>query len=174
MSQAMSMAGGGGVAGLPHMPANPAIGGIAAGSGMQTPGQASATGGQGALNELQAALNSNSNAYQGLENQAQQQYYQNAGQVQQGLANSGLGNTTVAQNMMQAPMQTYNNALLNLTGQQQGKASDIYGQAAGVQQQSGDVLAQLLQAMGQPYQQAGGQRYGNSPQQNHTDTGFAL
>jgi len=90
----------------------------------------------GAAINLQNALNANSNAYTGQENALQQQYYQNAGNVQQGLINSGLGNTTVAQNMQQAPLQTYNNAMLNLVGQQQGAAANIYGQGAGYANQA--------------------------------------
>jgi hypothetical protein len=99
------------------------------------------------MGNLQQALNANQQAYGGLENQAGQQLQQNQGQVQQNLANAGLGNTTVAQTMQQAPLQTYNNAMLNLAGQQQGQAANIYGQAAQQQQQGGDFMAQLAQAM---------------------------
>jgi hypothetical protein len=104
-------------------------------------------GNQNALNTLNSALNSNSQAYGGLQNQAQQQYQQNAGNVQENLVNSGLGNTTVAQTLQQAPLQTLNNALLNITGQQQGQAANIYGQQAGIQSQTGNNLSQLLMAL---------------------------
>ena len=139
---------------------NPSIGGPTAQYGNTIPGRGGGSspvqsGEAGSLAELQNALNSNANAYQGLENTAQQQYQQNAGQVQQNLVNQGLGNTTVADTMAQAPLQTYNNALLNLVGQQQGQAANIYGQAANTQQQGGDLMQQLAAALQQPYAQAG-------------------
>lgn len=159
MSAAVSGIGAGMAGGVVPQANNPSIGGPTAQYGNMVPGMGGGSspvqgGTAGALAELQNALNSNSNAYQGLENTAQQQYQQNAGQVQQNLVNQGLGNTTVADTMAQAPMQTYNNALLNLTGQQQGQAANIYGQAAGVQQQGGDLMAQLASALQQPGAQA--------------------
>lgn len=123
------------------------------------PQAVSQAGTMGAMGSLQNALTSNANAYGGLQNQAQQQYQQNEGQVQQNLANAGLGNTTVAQNMQQAPMQTLNNALLNITGQQQGQAANIYGNMSGVQQGGGNALANLMLAM-----------QGQQQQQNQFDT----
>ncbi len=116
------------------MAANPLI--APAMSNSTNPNGAANTDAAGAAINLQNALNANSNAYAGQENALQQQYYQNAGNVQQGLINSGLGNTTVAQNMQQAPLQTYNNAMLNLVGQQQGAAANIYGQGAGYANQA--------------------------------------
>jgi hypothetical protein len=107
----------------------------------------SAAGNNAAMQSLNNALNANGQAYTGLQNQAQQQYQQNAGAVQQNLANTGLGNTTVAQTMQQAPLQTLNNALLNIGGQQQGQAANIYGQQANVQSAGGNALAQLMLAM---------------------------
>ena len=82
------------------------------------------------LSNLNSALTANNQAYGGATNAAQQQYQQNAGAVNQNLINSGLGNTTVAQTMQQAPLQTYNNSLLNILGQKQAGAANIYGQAA--------------------------------------------
>lgn len=112
--------------------------------------QAAIQGGYGsAIASLQNALNSNQQAYTGLQNQAQQQLQQNQGAVQQNLVNSGLGNTTVAQTMQQAPLQTYNNALLNIMGQQQGAAANIYGQQAGQYSQEGNALANYLASLGQ-------------------------
>jgi hypothetical protein len=96
------------------------------------------------MGNLNAALGANAGAYTGLANQMGQQYQQNVGNVQQNLVNSGLGNTTVAQNMQQAPLQTYNNSMLNLQGQQQAQAANIYGQGAGQQNQL--ALAQMNNA----------------------------
>jgi hypothetical protein len=109
----------------------------------------SAGGSNQAISALNNALNSNAQAYQGLENQAQQQYQTNAGGVQANLANRGLGNTTVAETMAQAPLQTLNNSLLNITGQQQGQAANIYGQQANTFNQSGNSLANLMMALNQ-------------------------
>ncbi len=128
-----------------YMAAMPMMQGAQAGTA-----PAAIQGGYGsAIQSLQNALNANQQAYGGLQNQAQQQYQQNAGAVQQNLVNSGLGNTTVAQTMQQAPLQTYNNALLNITGQQQGAAANIYGQQAGQYSQEGNALANYLAAMQQ-------------------------
>jgi len=82
--------------------------------GGSPPAAAIQQGQQGALNALTAALNANRQAFGGAENAAQQQYLQNAGQVQSRLTNTGLGNTTIAQTMQQAPLDTLNNALLNI------------------------------------------------------------
>jgi hypothetical protein len=101
-----------------------------------------------AIQALNQALQANAGAYAGLENQAQQQYQQNAGAVNANLTNAGLGNTTVAQTMQQAPLQTLNNAMLNITGQQQGQAANLYGQEAGVYNQTGNALSNLLMAQG--------------------------
>jgi hypothetical protein len=124
---------------------------------------------QNAMNSLNQALNSNAQAYGGLENQAQQQYQQNAGRVNENLVNSGLGNTTVAQTMQQAPLQTLNNALLNITGQQQGAAANIYGQQAGQEQQGGQQFANLLSSL-QGQNMTGAVDQGNVQQQQYNMT----
>ena len=55
--------------------------------------------------------------------------------------------------MAQAPLQTYNNALLNILGQQQGQAANIYGQQAGQYANYGNALANYLASMQQQNQQ---------------------
>lgn len=116
------------------------------------------------LTYLNQALTANNQAYGGQSNQLAQQYQQNAGNVQQNLINSGLGNTTVAQNMAQAPLQSYNNAMLNLLGQQQGAAAGIYGQGAGYAQQTNmQNLSDAFSASQQQSAQAAAQR--NAAQQ---------
>jgi ABC-type transporter Mla subunit MlaD len=55
--------------------------------------------------------------------------------------------------MAQAPLQTYNNALLNILGQQQGQAANIYGQQAGQYANYGNALANYLASMQQQSQQ---------------------
>lgn len=88
--------------------------------------------GMGPLNQ---ALQANANAYGGAANTLGQQYQQNAANVQQNAINQGLGNTTVADTLQQAPLQTYNTGMQNLLGQQQGAAANIYGQGASLGEQ---------------------------------------
>jgi hypothetical protein len=109
------------------------------------------SGNQAGLGALNQALQSNSLAYGGQANALQNQYQQNAANTQQGLVNSGLGNTTVAQNMMQTPLQSYNNSMLNLLGQKQGAATGIYETGANLQSQ--DYLNQLNNATAASRQQ---------------------
>ena len=120
--------------------------GLAGPSHAMSPLTPTQQGSNQAIQALNQALQSNAGAYAGLENQAQQQYQQNAGNVQANLANSGLGNTTVAQTLQQAPLQTLNNAMLNITGQQQGQAAGLYGQQAGIYNQTGNALSNLMMA----------------------------
>jgi hypothetical protein len=110
------------------------------------------------LQMLNQALQSNSQAYGGELNQLQNQYQQNLGNVQQNLVNSGLNNTTVAQNMAQAPLQTYNNGVLNVLGQQQGAATGIYGTAS----QEALQAAMAAQANAQQNSAMGTQNYYNT------------
>lgn len=94
-----------------------------------------------AMNRLNRSLKLGQNTTSGEMTQAQQQLQQNQGRVQQGLINSGLNNTTVAQTMQQAPLQTYNQAIENIQNhgalnQQQvlGQQSQTALQAAGMMQ----------------------------------------
>lgn len=81
--------------------------------------------------------------------QAQQGLQQNQGKVQQGLINSGLGNTTVAQTMQQAPLQTYNQQVAGINNNLNKEQVGVQGQAAGLNAQGGNQMAQLLMAMQQ-------------------------
>jgi hypothetical protein len=79
--------------------------------------------------------------------QAQNQLTQSQGKTQQGLINSGLGNTTVAQTLQQAPLQTYNQ---NVQGIQNNLAKDqasVLGQGAQLQAGGGAQMSQLLAAL---------------------------
>ncbi len=94
-----------------------------------------------AMQRLNKSLKLGQNTTSGEMTQAQQQLQQNQGRVQQGLINSGLNNTTVAQTMQQAPLQTYNQAIENIQNagaknQQQvlGQQSQTALQAAGMMQ----------------------------------------
>lgn len=123
--------------------------GIGSGGGQTNPLAAS----QGGYNAALGSLNKSLNSLQGSDSsqlmQAQQQLQQSQGKVQQGAINAGLGNTTVAQNLQQAPLQTYNQ---NVAGIQNNLAKDqsaVFGQGAQLQAQGGNQMAQLLMGLQQ-------------------------
>lgn len=134
-----------------------------------TPAMAFTQGGyQNALNNLQQSLQLNNQTAQGQMNQAGQQLQQNQGRVQQGLINSGLGNTTVAQTMQQAPLNTYNNAIQNIQGQQAQRGMGVQSQMAGVNAGAGNAMAsQYNQAIAQLMQQGQQNTQQNQFQQTH-------
>jgi hypothetical protein len=95
-----------------------------------------------AINSLNSALANSNNLYSGAQAQLGTQLKQNQGQVQQNLVNSGLGNSTVAQTMQQAPLQTYNQGMLNLTNAQQQANTGQYDQLASTYGNAGSAEAQ--------------------------------
>ena len=125
-----------------------------------------AQGGYGsAINSLNSALQNSNNIYSGAQAQLGQQLKQNQGQVQQNTINQGLGNSTVAQTMQQAPLQTYNQGMLNLANAQQQANTSQYDQLAGMYGNAGSTEAQLQsQAMQQQLQAS----IANSQQQQPT------
>lgn len=108
-------------------------------------------------NNALGSLNQSMKLLQGSDSsqlmQAQQGLAQNQGRVQQGLINSGLGNTSVAQTMQQAPLQTYNNQVAgiqnNLAQQQAGVLEHGAGIQAGQAQQAQQYQQFLMQMMQQ-------------------------
>ena len=122
--------------------------------GAYKPGQAVGVAQQGynqALASLQNSLNASNNTTSGQMMQAGQQLQQQQGQVAQNLTNRGLGNTTVAQTMQQAPLQTYNQNVNNIQNAGAERQMGAYDQLAGQQAQGGQQLANLMQ----PYAQTG-------------------
>lgn len=83
---------------------------------------------------------------------AQQGLQQNQGKVQQGLINSGLGNTTVAQTMQQAPLQTYNQQVAGIKNNLANQEVGVLGAGAGLQAQGGNNLANLMMSLQQQQQ----------------------
>lgn len=79
--------------------------------------------------------------------QAQQQLQQNQGSLQQHLVNSGLGNTTVAGTMAQAPLQTYNAQMAQINDNAVTQKMQGYNQLAGQRQQGGAQLSGLLASL---------------------------
>lgn len=96
-----------------------------------------------AISSLNSALQNSNNIYSGAQAQLGQQLQQNQGQVQQNTVNQGLGNSTVAQTMQQAPLQTYNQGMLNLANAQQQANTQQYDQLANTYSGAGSTEAQL-------------------------------
>lgn len=94
----------------------------------------------GAMQNLQNAQNLNNQTTSAGQMQLGQQLQQNQSKTQQGLINSGLGNTTVAQTMQQAPLQTYNMGMANLQNQQALRGMGVDQEMAGMTQQAGNTI----------------------------------
>lgn len=69
-----------------------------------------------------------------------QQLKQNQGQVAQSVTNRGLGNTSVANTLAQAPLNTYNLASANVQNQGSDRLSQLYAQLAQLKLQGGEDL----------------------------------
>lgn len=125
-----------------------------------------AQGYNGALSSLQNSLNASNNTTSGAQMQLGQQLQQNQGQVAQNLTNRGLGNTTVAQTMQQAPLQTYNQGMANVANQGAERQMSAYGSLANMQAQGGQGLANIISPYAQSqYQQNYQQQQGITPMQ---------
>src|SRR6202043_71754 len=78
-----------------------------------------------------------------------QQLQQNQGNVQQSLANRGLGNTTISNVMQQVPQQTYNMGMAQVANQGAMRQMQGYNNLAQMQAQGGQAMSQMQQ----PYAQ---------------------
>lgn len=113
-------------------------------------GQPQTQGYNYALQQLQKSLGASNNANQAGQMQLQQQLQQNQGSVAQNLASRGLGNTTVAQTMQQAPLQTFNMGMAHLNDQNALRQMQGYQNLAQMGAQGGNAVAQT----NQPYAQS--------------------
>ena len=97
------------------------------------------------ISNLSNAVNLAGNTTSGELMALQKQLQTNTGNVQQGLANSGLGNSTIEQNMLQTPLQTYNLAATNAQNQgallQMGALQNL----ANAEEQGGQAAANYTQ-----------------------------
>lgn len=105
---------------------------------------------QSALANLQKALQLSNQTTSGQLMDAKRQLRTNQGQIQQGLINKGLGNTTVLPTMMQAPIRTYNQATADIKNQGALRGMQAYGNLANMSAQGGQSFANLFQ----PYDQS--------------------
>jgi hypothetical protein len=119
--------------GAPGLPAQP----------QGSPSTTAQAGYGAAINSLNSALANSNNIYSGAQSGLQSQLAQNQGNVQQNLVNTGLGNSTVAQTMQQAPLETYNQGMLNLANAQQQANTGQYDQLANTYAGAGTTEAQL-------------------------------
>ncbi len=114
---------------------------------LSSPGASLAGGYNGALGSLNQAMK----LFQGSDSsqlmQAQQGLQQNQGKVQQNLINNGLGNTSVASTLQQAPLQTYNQQVAGINNNLAQNQAGTLMQGAGLQAQGGSQMSQLLAAL---------------------------
>jgi hypothetical protein len=123
---------------------NPAGGAPGLPPGTQSAPATQAQAGYGsAIQSLNAALANSNNIYSGAQAGLKSQLQQNQGQVQQNTVNQGLGNSTVATTLQQAPLQTYNQGMLNLANAQQQANTQQYDQLANTYSNAGSTEAQL-------------------------------
>lgn len=123
-----------------------------------------------AMGSLNQSLQASNNLVSGGQMQLGQQLQQNQGNVQQNLVNKGLGNTTVAENMQQAPLQTYNQGMLNLQNAAAKDQMGVYGQAAQTSMQANQQADQYAQALAAMWQQAAAPT--QQRQANRTNPGY--
>lgn len=118
-------------------------------------GNATALGGyNNAISTLKDALQNTQGIYSGQEAAAGQQLKQNQGNVQQNLVNKGLGNTTVSQTMQQAPLQTYNQSMLNIANAQAQAQNSQLDQLAQTYSGGGQALGGLSNQTNANYAQS--------------------
>jgi hypothetical protein len=119
-------------------------------SGPGTQSLGTAVGGyNNAINMMGKALDAGNNTTGSQMGQLGQQLQQNQASIGQNLTNRGLGNTTVAQTMQQAPLQTYNSGVSQVQNQGAMRNMQQYNQLAGMYAQGGQGLANSAQ----PYAQ---------------------
>ena len=115
-----------------------------------TPGSGAQIGGyNAAVQNLGNALKLSGQTTQAGQMQLGQQLQQNQANVAQNLTNRGLGNTTVAQTMQQAPLQTYNTGMAQLNDLSALRQMGAYGNLANMQAQGGQQITNTAQ----PYAQ---------------------
>jgi hypothetical protein len=115
------------------------------------PGSGAQVGGyNNAMAQLQNSLNASKNTTSSQQMQLGQQLQNNQSQIGQSLTNRGLGNTTVANTMQQAPLQTYNMGMAQVGNQDALRQMSAYNNLAQMSAQGGQQISQ----MAQPYAQS--------------------
>jgi hypothetical protein len=119
--------------------------------GSNSPGTGAQTGGYNqALGDLNKSLQSSQQTTQAGQMQLGQQLQQNQANVGQNLTNRGLGNTTMANTMQQAPQQTYNLGMAQLSDLGNMRQMGAYNNLANMTAQGGNAITQTAQ----PYAQS--------------------
>ena len=119
--------------------------------GSNSPGSGAQTGAYNAA--LQAAgqgVQASQNTTQAGQMQLAQQLQQQQAALQQNLTNRGLGNTTISQTMAQAPIQSYNLGMAQLSDLAAQRQMGAYSGLANLFAQGGNQITQTAQ----PYAQS--------------------
>lgn len=129
------------------------------------PGSGAQTGGvNAALQQLGNGLNVSNNTTQGQQMALGNQLQQQQGGLQQSLQSRGLGNTSIANTMSQAPIQSYNLGMAQVGDLSAMRQMGAYQNLAGMYAQGGQQIAQ----MDQPYAQSNYAMQMQNPQPNPT------
>lgn len=103
-----------------------------------------------AMGQLQNAANLSGQTTQFQQQQLGQQLQNNQSNIAQSLTNRGLGNTTIANTMQQAPLQTYNMGMAQVGDLNAQRQMQAYGNLANAGMQGGNAIT----ATQQPYSQS--------------------
>lgn len=136
--------------------------------GSSAPGSGAQTGGyNAALQQLGNSLNASNNTTAGQQMQLGNQLQQQQGNLQQSLMSRGLGNTTAALSMQQAPIQSYNLGMAQVGDLNAMRQMSAYQNLAGMYAQGGQQIAQMDQPYAQTQYVANTMHglYGNQPTQ---------
>lgn len=102
-----------------------------------------------ALDSLRQALDVSQNSYQGQQQRLGTQLQSNIGGLNQSLINKGLGNTTIAGTMMNAPYDQYNQAMNDLSDTAANRQMSQLNALAAMQSQGGSAISNYLQPYGE-------------------------
>lgn len=103
----------------------------------------------GALDSLRQAMDVSQNSYQGQQQRLNTQLQSNIGGLNQSLINKGLGNTTIAGTMMNAPYDQYNQAMNDLSDTAANRQMSQLNATAAMQAAGGSAISNYLQPYGE-------------------------
>lgn len=103
-----------------------------------------------AMQNLQKAAGLSGDTTNFQQQQLGQQLQNNQSNIQQNLTNRGLGNTTIADTMQQAPLQTYNMGMAQVGDLSAQRQMQAYGNLANAAMQGGNSITNTAQ----PYAQS--------------------
>jgi Ni,Fe-hydrogenase I large subunit len=138
--------------------------------GTQGPGSAAIAGGyNAAIGQLNNSLNLAGNTTSGQLNALQTQLHQNQGNVNQGLQNAGLGNSTILQTQQQAPLESYNQGVLNAQNQGALLQMGAYNNLASTLTGGGQAIANYYSPFAQQQAQTNVSQLNQNNLQNYSN-----